>query len=434
MLLVYTQKVTERVRYTFELVLQQLLGIEYKLTDALEEWQAHLGPKMAYTEKPVEAPFWLAAHTLLFERGIKEQSIQVVPFQQTKAFFTTGNNSAMLFDCFAATFYMVSRYEEYLPFIKDDHSRFSAAQSIALKEDFLHQPVVHLWANALGQQLQQAFPNLSLSPPTYRFVPTYDIDIAWAYLHKGVLRNLGGFAKGMAKGQVTDVMQRIATLLRLSEDPYYTFDYLYRLQQDYNLAPIYFFLVGNYDRFDKNTSIHEPAYQRLIKHVADYATVGVHPSYGSNKDKQQVTKEKESIEDIIHRPVIHSRQHYLKLQLPATYQHLIDLDIMHDYTLGYTSHAGFRAGICVPYYFYNLHVETKTRLQLHPFALMDSVYQYYNQNHPREVLDTAKPIIDAVKAVGGTLYTLWHNNSFSETFEWKGWRKPYEQLIAYASQ
>lgn len=434
MLLVYTTKITERVRYTFELLLDHLLGIDFRLTDTLAEWQEHLGAKMAYTDKPMDAPFWVAAHQLLFERGTKDQDIKVFPFEDTKAFFGVREESALPFDCFAASFYMVSRYEEYLPFLKDEHSRFSATQSLALKEDFLDQPVVNYWAIALGNRLQAAFPNLTASRPSYKFVPTYDIDIAWAYQHKGLLRTLGGYAKGLATLNISDIFQRTATLLRVSQDPYYTFDYLKQLQQDFELEPVYFFLVGNYDKYDKNISIHEPAYQRLIKHVADYATVGVHPSYGSHQDKMQVAKEKDRIEEITRRPITHSRQHYLKMQLPGTLQHLIDLDIEHDYTMGYTSHAGFRAGICEPFHFYNLHLEAKTSLMLHPFILMDSVYQYYNQNKPREVLETAQPIIDRVKAVGGKLYTLWHNNSFSEAFEWKGWRKPYEEIVQYAVQ
>ncbi len=434
MLFIYTTKITERVRYTFDLVFHQLLGVDSKLTDSLEEWQEHLGAKIAYTQKSMEAPLWIAAHALLFERGTKEQDIKVFPYAGTKAFFAVHQESALPFDLFAATFYLVSRYEEYLPYIKDDHGRFSAEQSLAFKEDFLDQPVVNYWAMALQELLHDTFPNLTFSPPQYRFVPTYDIDIAWAYQHKGLLRTLGGFAKGLLTLNLKDVVQRTATLLHLSQDPYYTFDYLKQLQRDFELEPIYFFLVGQYDQYDKNISIHEPAYQRLIKHVSDYAAVGVHPSYGSNKDKGQVAQEKESIEEITKRPITRSRQHYLKLQLPGTYQHLIDLDIEHDYTLGYTSHAGFRAGICTPFYFYNLHLENKTHLMLHPFALMDSVYQYYNKNKPREVLEAAKPIIDRVKEVNGTLYTLWHNNSFSETFEWKGWRKPYEQIVQYALQ
>lgn len=433
MLLVYTPKVTERVRYTFKLVLGQLLGVEYKLTDALESWQEHLGAKIAYGPQPIEEDgLWFQSHDLLFERGIHEQKIHVFDFETTKAFFKTKPDSALPFDIFAASFYLVSRYEEYEPFIRDMHGRFTAEQSIALKEGFLHQPVVNIWAMHLHQKLQKAFPNISFDLPEYRYIPTYDIDIAWAYLHKGLLRIAGGYLSSIAKFQLNDIWYRTTTLLKLRTDPYYTFDYLKQLQQQYNLSPIYFFLVGEYDKYDKNIAIAEPAYQKLIKHVADYARVGVHPSYGSNDKQEQVTVEKERIEEIIKRPVVDSRQHYLKFSFPKTFQHLSDLDITDDYSLGYTSHAGFRAGICTPFYFYNIHLEVQTPLRMHPFAIMDSVYQYYLQIPPEEMLDHARPVIDSVKAVGGALYTLWHNNSLSDIFEWKGWRPPYEALVRYA--
>jgi hypothetical protein len=41
------------------------------------------------------------------------------------------------FDPLAATFYLVSRYEEYLPFIPDEHGRFPAKQSFAFSNGFL---------------------------------------------------------------------------------------------------------------------------------------------------------------------------------------------------------------------------------------------------------------------------------------------------------
>ena len=119
------------------------------------------------------------------------------------------------------------------------------------------------------------------------------------------------------------------------------------------------------------------------------------------------------------------------LRFPTAYERLIDLGIKHDYTLGYTSKQGFRAGTCTPFYFYNLQLELKTNLKLHPFALMDANFRYYMDIRPDEVIDKARPVIDAVKKVNGTLYTLWHNNSFCEVFEWEGWRKPYEDILEY---
>lgn len=433
-LLIYTPQETERIRYSFQLVLGQLLQVPYRITTQQEDCAAHNGPVLCYTSRPMEGFVWLGSHGLLQEKGLREQEIVVFDFQDTKAFFAQSDQSLLPFDVFAATFFMVSRYEEYLPFIKDQHNRFTAPQSIAWQKGFLHQPVVNKWAEALRQVLLELWPSIPNKKSKYTVVPTYDIDIAWSYRHKGLVRSLAGLAKSVSSLQMNDLYYRLGTHLRLMQDPYYTFDYLRKLQHQYQYHPVYFFLVGEFGEFDKNIDIHEPAYQLLMKDIADYATTGIHPSYASNQQPARVSAEKQQLEEVLKRPVTHSRQHYLMLSLPDTYQRLIELDIQHDYTLGYTSDAGFRAGICSPYPFYNLHLESATALTLHPFALMDSVYRYYLKLAPREVLEAAKPIIDEVKNVGGTLYTLWHNNSFSEAMEWKGWRKPYEQILRYAMQ
>jgi len=44
-----------------------------------------------------------------------------------------------------------------------------------------------------------------------------------------------------------------------------------------------------------------------------------------------------------------------------------------------------------------------------------------------------KFIIDKVKKVNGTFISLWHNESLSEKWRWKGWRIVYDRLLEYAS-
>ena len=46
--------------------------------------------------------------------------------ERSKDFFEQTENSALPFDVFAAGFYLLSRYEEYLPHIKDRFHRFPA--------------------------------------------------------------------------------------------------------------------------------------------------------------------------------------------------------------------------------------------------------------------------------------------------------------------
>ena len=72
------------------------------------------------------------------------------------------------------------------------------------------------------------------------------------------------------------------------------------------------------------------------------------------RDIEILKKEKMRLENIINTPVTFSRQHFLRLSIPETYQNLIDLDIEEDYTMGYAKYAGFRASTCTPFYFFDL--------------------------------------------------------------------------------
>ncbi len=431
MMLIHAGRKSNRLRYILDHLFSELLGTEIKVTTDAADYAAFEGPKMHYGEERIDDSFFMRAHSLLFEEGLRHPEPLVFDYEESHAIFRT-TSSDWPFDLFAAAFFLLSRYEEYMPFIRDAHGRFPADQSLAYKNGFLQLPVVDIWAAHFKTFLKKKFPSLHFKEKEYRFTPTFDIDIAWSYLHKGVLRNFGGFMKAALTGNVKDFYYRAATLLHVKPDPYFTYDYLLSLQRSFKLNPLYFILIGDFDEYDKNISHTEPAFRELIKHLEDIARVGLHPSYASNRKPEKLEKEKQRLEEIIHRKVDDSRQHYLMLEFPASYERLLAAGIRNDYTLGYTTHMGFRAGTCTPFYFYNLQLEQKTDLRLHPFALMDANFRYYMDISPSEVLAKAKPVIDAVRRVNGSLYTLWHNNSFSEVFEWKGWRAAFEDIVKYA--
>jgi hypothetical protein len=431
MILVRVTEMTERVKFMAEHIFSRMLGVSYGITMDDDHFANYEGPKLSYTDEPLADELFFKSAPLLYEKGIHEQDLKVFGYEDTVGFYKT-EEGAWPFDLFAASFYLLTRYEEYMPFIKDAHNRFPSEQSLAFQNGFLQQPVVDIWCQHLKQFLQERFPSLHFQSRKYEFHPTYDIDIAWAYLHKGIIRTLGGYGTALFKADIRDLWYRTATLLHLRKDPYYTYDYMLKLQRKYGLNPIFFILIGNFDEFDKNIAYTEPAFQLLIKNLADDAVIGLHPSYGSNDELEQLETECARLSNIAKHDIYHSRQHYLKLQMPLTYERLIDIGIKHDYTLGYTTNLGFRAGTCTPFPFYNLQLEQKTSLKLHPFALMDANFQYYMDISPGQVFEKAKPVIDWVKKVNGSLYTLWHNNSFSEVFEWQGWRKPYEEIVEYA--
>ena len=173
-------------------------------------------------------------------------------------------------------------------------------------------------------------------------------------------------------------------------------------------------------------------FQSLIKSIADYAEVAVHPSYSSNNDAEQLRKEIRRLNKVLKREVVKSRQHYLKVIFPTTYRNLIENDIQEDYSMGYASEIGFRASICRPFMFYDLDLDTETKLLLTPFMLMDNTLMDYMKLSPEEAIIRSKHLIEEVKKVNGTFVTLWHNHSVNERGEWKGWRRVYESIIESA--
>lgn len=433
MLLIYTHKITHRNKYIFNLIFKDYLNIDFALTDNAEEFKNYTSPKLSYTINPLADELFFTSRNLLFENGITEQNISLFEYNNEKVFFATGKASALPFDVFAASFFLVSRYEEYLPHIRDEHDRFDAKDSLAYQNNFLHKPLVNIWALWIKNALKNKYPQLQFPERKYQFVSTIDIDNAYAFREKGFTRSIGGYLKALSKFDINEIKQRTKVLLGLEKDPYDTYDFQLEILRKHKFKSVYFFLLGDYGVNDKNLPIESKKFQSLIKMLGDYADVGIHPSYGSNKSKEQLKKEVGRLSKVLHREVTKSRQHFLKLTLPETYRNLIDLDIKDDYTMGFASQVGFRASISTPFNFYDLDMELETKLKIHPFAIMEGTLKYYMKVKPEDAMKKIKPLIDEVKAVNGDFMSLWHNDTLNNQNLWVGWQKVYEEMVEYAS-
>jgi hypothetical protein len=428
-LLVYTHKITSRNRYIFRLFLKEHLGLDFELTDNQEKFQAHSGPKISYTQAPLADELFFFNRNLLFETGIKEQNLSVFNWEHHKVFFATGKSSALPFDPFACAFYLVSRYEEYLPHIRDRLDRFDAHSSLAWEHGFLEVPVVNHWILLIGNLLQNKYPGLKIKPRKYTFTPTIDIDNAYAYRLKGVMRSIGGYGRALVNFDFKDFRRRTRVLLNWENDPYDTYAYQLEVQKKYNFKPIYFFLLGDYGMNDKNISAQNRKFHELIRSLADYSQVGIHPSFGSNTDNSKLPVEISRLKNIVHGDITKSRQHFLMMKFPETYRNLAERDITDDYSMGFANEIGFRAGICTPFNFYDLDNESESSLKIHPFAVMDATLNLYMKLNPEEAIARTKKITAAVREVNGDMVFIWHNETLSEDKQWQGWRKVYESII-----
>ncbi|MEO6882515.1 MAG: polysaccharide deacetylase family protein [Bacteroidia bacterium] len=431
-LLIYTHKITSRNKFVFNLFFRDVLHVKHRMTSDAAVFKNYLGAKFSYTLHPLENELFFLSKNLLFEMGIKEQAISIYDWEGSKIFFPTGKNSALPFDPFAAAFYLVSRYEEYLPHIRDRHDRFDAKESLAFQNNFLDKPLVNTWAKRVKQIILGYFPDFHFPESTYHFVSTIDIDNAYAYREKGLVRSIGAYFRAIVKGDFAEISERTKVLFGKQHDPYDTYAYQLEIQKKYKFRPIYFFLLGDYAANDKNIQPENKKFQSLIKELSDYADVGIHPSYNSADNIGKIKKEVGKLSKIVNQEITKSRQHFLRLKFPETYRNLIDIDITDDYTMGYADYVGFRASICTPFHFYDLDMETETRLVIHPFAVMECTLKQYMNIAPEEAMNYIKPLIDAVKSVDGVFIMLWHNETLSDAGIWKNWRQIYEDAIVYA--
>ncbi len=435
MILIYTPRITKRVSYIFKLFFENLMGLEFELTSKPDFFKAFEGVRINYSKDQFDGVLNFYPSDLLFKTGIEGQELNVFDFEDHKAFFPVySERSVFPFDPFAAAFYLVSRYEEYLPYRKDRFGRFDAPESISFKNGFLHKPVVNIWAEKIKRLLIEKYPDLKFKKRRFRFCPTIDIDSAYAFKHKGFVRTVAATMRDVFQLNFGEIAERFSVLSGRMKDPFDTFSFMLALQQEYNLHPIYFILMADYGRFDKNLPVTGGSFQQLIKWLADYAEVGIHPSFESNTKFQLLESEVERLSKILNREITKSRQHFLRLNFPVTYRNLIQADITDDFTMGYASMPGFRAGICDTYPFYDLDLETETMLLIHPFQIMDGTLRDYMMKNIEESGEIIRNIINEVKAVNGTFISLWHNESLSDQKRWSGWKSLYVDLVKYAAQ
>tara|TARA_R110001583_G_scaffold34847_6_gene116643 strand:- start:13383 stop:14681 length:1299 start_codon:yes stop_codon:yes gene_type:complete len=429
MLLVYTHKITPRLNYIFKHYFVRILQIQVIFTTKVGEFVAHNGPKISYSKTPLGSEFFIRSHDLLFDQGINDIEIHISQWEDVPCFFTAGESSSIPYDIFAAGFYLMSRYEEYLPHVQDIHERYPAEESIAYKNGFIEKPVIDIWAYKFLELLKEKFPNYDYTNREFNLISTIDVDSAFAFKHKGIVRTIGGFISDISQFKFVNFWHRLLAVLNFKTDPFNTFSELLKIKDEYNVNTLFFFLIGDYTTYDKNISSSNSKLRSLIKSVADYAKIGLHPSYFTYRSAEKLKKEKLRLESIINTPITFSRQHYLRLSIPETYQNLIDLDIVEDYTMGYAKMVGFRASTCTPFYFYDLDFEIQTPLKLFPFAFMDVTLKDFMGLSNEESLNKIKELKEAVKNVNGTFISLFHNETLSENEIWKGWTTIYKTTV-----
>ena len=300
-----------------------------------------------------------------------------------------------------------------MPFNPDKHGRFSSKESLAFKNGFLDMPVVHLWCEVLKAFIQKSDPAYKFVLNNYKHLNTIDIDIAYAYKGKPFLRFTGSLIKSIINFDFNDLKLRFKYWIS-GEDPYDTYNFIKKITLDNRLETIFFITLGKYGTFDKNIPIKKHL-KGLIKNLLQFSIIGIHPSYKSNNAPTVLSDEFNHFKSLSDNAPILSRQHYLKLNLPATYENLISRGVTQDFTIGYADNIGFRAGISIPYPFFNIITNQQRPLMIVPFQIMDGVLKDNLKLTRNDSIELIKKMKLSIKKINGVFVSVFHNSSVSDS-------------------
>ena len=279
--------------------------------------------------------------------------------------------------------------------------------------DFFHQFTTHNSPLAINRQTTVSF--------------TYDVDVAYAYKGREMVRQAGSALKDMLRIKPYNLAQRTAVLAGYLEDPFDTYHYI----KGETINPIFFFLLSERKtKYDRNINPKKKEIQDLINEIKTWSLVGIHPSYySSEKDKKLVT-EKKILETIASTAITKSRQHYLKFTTPKTHRHLLRNNIIEDYSMSFAETPGFRAGTCTSFYFFDVEKDETTLLKLHPACIMESTFRDDMIMPVKEALPYFIRYFDEVNKVNGHFISIWHNDTLAannkQHFRWL-----HQQILQY---
>jgi peptidoglycan/xylan/chitin deacetylase (PgdA/CDA1 family) len=428
---IFCTEITPRIEYSFRLVFTTLLNEEIALFTQTDEYLHSTGIKVNYSTDTGLPGLHVVPVTLLFEQHLQIQFPEVIEWEGLPALYPT-NGKHLPFDVFAASFFLVTRYEEYLPSKRDRHQRFQPRHSFASVKNFLERPLVNHWALHLAEKIEVQNPGFYFTRSRFTYIPTIDIDNAWAFRNKGFIRNSASFLRDVFHRRWKLISRRYASMYRLKKDPYDNYDFIFETVKKYGFQSVFFFLLCNKGKHDRSLSHRNRPFQNLIKKVAENSEIGLHPSYTSSSHPLQLKRELNRLSAICGKEITRSRQHYLKLSFPKTYTQLIRRNIKEDYTMGYPSRPGFRASICTPFPFFDLNENQPTELMIFPFQVMDVTLRDYRSFRTAEASAKIQKLMAEVHSVGGTFISLWHNESLSDEGHWKDWRDVYLKMTRLA--
>ncbi|HKM67274.1 MAG TPA: polysaccharide deacetylase family protein [Candidatus Acidoferrum sp.] len=328
-------------------------------------------------------------------------------------------------DILASFLFTLSRVEEALCQTHDEHGRFPASASLALRHDFLERPTLDEHGLAFQQALFSLLPAWQPQPRTLKLKLTHDIDnigipflirtsIGHSLKRRRPAATLRDLLSLMSDGLPVELSQ-VLTLANISSSRGFCSAFYWKGSP---LGP--------------RDSGYDPRHKK-VQNVIDNLRrrgfeLGVHPGYETFGDRGKLRSEVELLRQVLQVNCPGGRQHYLRWTAD-TWLDWEACGLSYDSTLGFADHFGFRAGTGVPYHPWSLHDNRELALIEVPLVLMDCTPVKYMKLPRAEALLRINALIQRMKQTGGVFTLLWHNTPLLDP-DYDGWYESILDLLA----
>lgn len=424
MITLLTDNISSRLQYVADFIFRENWGLHFEILPAHQYNNSGEGVIINYSTQQIPGVS-LSIHPdrILFEDIIEKKSPVFGEVNGIPVLFHAAKQTKFPFDIFSATFFLISRYEEYTTDDWDIHGRYKYQNSIAWKHGFLKEPVIHQWLELFRAEINKLYPAFKAQERGFSFLPTFDVDNAFALdwpFPKGMIRKMKFFS-----GNIFNSYQNLS-----NQDPYDIFEKIISWHAGKKLYPIFFFLLaGKTHKYDTNNPVRSKKMMDIMSRISTHFETGIHPSYGA-EEQNLIRAEREFLETNSGHAVTKSRQHYLRFRLPDTFRMLLDAGIEDEYSMGYGNINGFRASFTNPFYWFDLGKNEKTSLRVHPMSFMDSTAVFHEKLSDDEMLEEMIGLFDKVKKVNGTFITVMHNHFMGN--DNPGRQTIYKRFLDYA--
>lgn len=413
MILIYCTKTSPRIEYVFDHILKLTLHQKFYITNSKPEFIDFKGYKFSYASAPVSNELFFQSYGLLEETGLDNLIIKTFEWENIKCFFKVGKKSAIPFDIFSAIFFLLSRYEEYMPHSSDNLSHFRYHESFAYKENFLETPIIDIWIEKLVSVLKNKI-NLKCKINSNNQKASIIISSlhTYKYTNKYPFESYMIWFKNLINLNLWEVIEHFFVLLKIIPDPWEIDNQVKNLLISLKTKVLFFFPFSSNSFFNNETPKTNEYFKTYIKDFFDIFKIGLLPSNNAIKKLKTFELENSNISNLVHTKINGILLKEGLNKISEDYKNLISMDEATDFSMGYIDAFGYRASTCTSFFFYDLSSETKTSLTVTPFCAHQRLIESTELN---KVIDKIQNFNEISKKYSGCFSIILNNEIFEKS-------------------